>query len=176
MRICEDGEEGSLTMMDVKHHPPVGLFTGYYKNPEATEEKLGGIGYNTGDVLWRDSNGYYRFVGRNDDVIKCSGYRIGPFEVESALIAHDAVVECAITGAPDPVRGQVVKATIVLAKGYTPSPELTKELQQHVKKLTAPYKYPRIVEYVDELPKTVGGKIKRALIRKTDEDSYKGTL
>ncbi len=172
--ICEDGEEGSLTMMDVKHHPPVGLFTGYYKDPEMTEEKLGGIGYNTGDVLWRDSNGYYRFVGRNDDVIKCSGYRIGPFEVESALIAHDAVVECAITGAPDPIRGQVVKATIVLAKGYTPSDELTKELQRHVKKLTAPYKYPRVVEYVDELPKTVGGKIKRALIRKTDENKYKG--
>ena len=118
--ICEDGEEGSLTMMDVKHHPPVGLFTGYYKDPVMTEEKLGGIGYNTGDVLWRDSAGYYRFVGRNDDVIKCSGYRIGPFEVESAQIAHDAVVECAITGVPDPIRGQVVKATIVLAKGYTP--------------------------------------------------------
>ena len=158
--------------MDVKHHPPVGLFTGYYKNPELTEEKLGGIGYNTGDMLWRDSDGYYRFVGRNDDVIKCSGYRIGPFEVESALVAHDAVVECAITGAPDPIRGQVVKATVVLAKGYTPSPELTKELQSHVKKMTAPYKYPRIIEYVDELPKTVGGKIKRAQIRKTDEDAF----
>lgn len=170
--VCEDGEEGSLTIMDVKHNPPVGLFTGYYLNDELTEEKLGGIGYNTGDVLWRDSDGYYRFVGRNDDVIKCSGYRIGPFEVESALVAHDAVVECAITGAPDPIRGQVVKATIVLAKGYTPSDELTKELQQHVKHLTAPYKYPRIVEYVDELPKTVGGKIKRAEIRTNDEKSF----
>ena len=167
--VCEDGEEGSLTIMDVKHHPPVGLFTGYYRNPEMTEEKLGGIGYNTGDVLWRDSDGYYRFVGRNDDVIKCSGYRIGPFEVESALIAHDAVVECAITGAPDPIRGQIVKATVVLAKGWTPSEELTKELQRHVKKLTAPYKYPRVIEYVDELPKTVGGKIKRAQIRHADE-------
>ncbi len=170
--ICEDGEEGSLTIMDVKNHPPVGLFTGYYKNPEQTAEKLYGVGYNTGDVLWRDSDGYYRFVGRNDDVIKCSGYRIGPFEVESALIAHPAVVECAITGAPDPIRGQVVKATVVLAKGFTPSPELTKELQTHVKKLTAPYKYPRIIEYVEELPKTVGGKIKRAQIRKADEDTY----
>jgi acetyl-CoA synthetase len=170
--ICEDGEEGSLTIMDVKNHPPVGLFTGYYKNPEQTAEKLYGIGYDTGDVLWRDSDGYYRFVGRNDDVIKCSGYRIGPFEVESALIAHPAVVECAITGAPDPIRGQVVKATVVLAKGFAPSPELTKELQTHVKKLTAPYKYPRIIEYVDELPKTVGGKIKRAQIRKADEDTY----
>ena len=170
--ICEDGEEGSLTIMDVKNHPPVGLFTGYYKNPEQTAEKLYGVGYNTGDVLWRDSDGYYRFVGRNDDVIKCSGYRIGPFEVESALIAHPAVVECAITGAPDPIRGQVVKATVVLAKGFSPSPELTKELQTHVKKLTAPYKYPRIIEYVEELPKTVGGKIKRAQIRKADEDNY----
>ena len=170
--VCEDGEEGSLTIMDVKNHPPVGLFTGYYHNPEMTEEKLGGIGYNTGDVLWRDSDGYYRFVGRNDDVIKCSGYRIGPFEVESALVAHPAVVECAITGAPDPIRGQVVKATIVLAKGYTASPELTKELQTHVKHLTAPYKYPRVIEYVEELPKTVGGKIKRALIRHTDEKKF----
>nr|MCR5040854.1 AMP-binding protein [Clostridia bacterium] len=172
--VCEDGEEGSLTIMDVKHHPPVGLFTGYYKDPEMTEEKLGGIGYNTGDVLWRDSDGYYRFVGRNDDVIKCSGYRIGPFEVESALVAHDAVVECAITGAPDPIRGQVVKATVVLARGWEPSEALTKELQNHVKKLTAPYKYPRIIEYVDELPKTVGGKIKRAEIRKADEERSVG--
>ena len=170
---CEDGEEGSLTIMDVKNHPPVGLFTGYYHNPEMTEEKLGGIGYNTGDVLWRDSDGYFRFIGRNDDVIKCSGYRIGPFEVESALVAHDAVVECAITGAPDPVRGQVVKATVVLAKGYEPSPELTKELQNHVKHMTAPYKYPRVIEYVAELPKTVGGKIKRAQIRHEDESAFK---
>ena len=167
--VCEDGDEGRLTILDVKNHPPVGLFTGYYMNPEMTEEKLGGVGYNTGDMLWRDSDGYYWFVGRDDDVIKCSGYRIGPFEVESALIAHPAVVECAITGVPDPVRGQVVKATIVLAKGYQGPPELTKELQNHVKKVTAPYKYPRVVEYVDELPKTVGGKIKRAEIRKADE-------
>lgn len=171
--ICEDGDEGSLTIMDVKNHPPVGLFTGYYNNPQLTEENLGGIGYNTGDMLWRDSDGYYWFVGRNDDVIKCSGYRIGPFEVESALIEHPAVVECAITGAPDPIRGQVVKATIVLAKGYQPSPELTKELQNYVKKVTAPYKYPRVVEYVDELPKTIGGKIKRAQIRKLDESTAK---
>lgn len=168
-KVCEDGDEGSLTIMDVKNHPPIGLFTGYYHNPEATERDLGGIGYNTGDMLWRDSNGYFWFVGRNDDVIKCSGYRIGPFEVESALIEHPAVVECAITGAPDPIRGQVVKATIVLAKGYEGTPELTKELQNYVKKVTAPYKYPRIVEYVDELPKTIGGKIKRAEIRKADE-------
>ena len=124
-------------------------------------------------MLWRDSDGYFRFIGRNDDVIKCSGYRIGPFEVESALVAHDAVVECAITGAPDPVRGQVVKATVVLAKGYEPSPELTIELQNHVKHMTAPYKYPRVIEYVAELPKTVGGKIKRAQIRHEDETAFK---
>ncbi len=167
--LCEDGEEGSLTIMGVKEHPPVGLFTGYLNNPEMTERDLGGAGYNTGDMLWRDSNGYFWFVGRNDDVIKCSGYRIGPFEVESALVAHPAVVECAITGAPDPIRGQVVKATVVLAKGYQGTPELTKELQNYVKKATAPYKYPRVIEYVDELPKTVGGKIKRAEIRKADE-------
>lgn len=168
--LCEDGDEGSLTILDVKNHPPIGLFTGYFRNPEMTEEHLGGIGYNTGDMLWRDSDGYFWFVGRNDDVIKCSGYRIGPFEVESALIEHPAVVECAITGAPDPIRGQVVKATIVLAKGYEGTPELTKELQNYVKKVTAPYKYPRVVEYVDELPKTLGGKIKRAEIRKADEE------
>ena len=124
--------------------------------------------YNTGDMAWRDADGYFWFVGRNDDVIKCSGYRIGPFEVESALMTHPSVLECAVTAAPDPVRGQVVKATIVLAKGYTASDELKKEIQNHVKKVTAPYKYPRIVEFVDELPKTVSGKIKRADIRKSD--------
>ena len=168
--LCEDGEEGTIAVMDVKSHPPVGLFTGYYLNDEMTEEKLGGKYYDTGDVAWRDSDGYYWFVGRNDDVIKCSGYRIGPFEVESALVEHPAVVECAITGAPDPIRGQVVKATVVLAKGYEGTPELTKELQNYVKKATAPYKYPRVIEYVDELPKTIGGKIKRAEIRKADEE------
>ncbi len=164
--VCEDGDEGSIVIMGIDKKPPVGLFTGYYHDEKLTEENLGTGNYDLKDVAWRDSKGYYWFVGRNDDVIKCSGYRIGPFEVESALLEHPAVVECAITAAPDPVRGQVVKATIVLAKGYTPSDELTKELQNHVKKVTAPYKYPRIVEYVDELPKTLGGKIKRAEIRK----------
>ena len=165
---CPDGEEGTIAVMDVAHNPPVGLFTGYFKNEEMTKEKLGGAYYDTGDVAWRDSNGYYWFVGRNDDVIKCSGYRIGPFEVESALLEHPAVVECAITAAPDPIRGQVVKATVVLAAGYTPSEELKKELQNHVKRVTAPYKYPRIVDFVAELPKTLGGKIKRAQIRHHD--------
>lgn len=165
------GEEGSIVVMDVKNHPPVGLFTGYYKNPEMTEEKLLGKFYNTDDMASCDEDGYYCFIGRDDDVIKCSGYRIGPFEVESALLEHPSVVECAITGAPDPIRGQVVKATVVLAAGYTPSEELKKELQNHVKRVTAPYKYPRVIEFVDELPKTLGGKIKRGQIRKSDEDA-----
>lgn len=165
------GEEGSIVVMDVKNHPPVGLFTGYYKNPEMTEEKLLGKFYNTDDMASCDEDGYYCFIGRDDDVIKCSGYRIGPFEVESALLEHPSVVECAITGVPDPIRGQVVKATVVLAAGYTPSEELKKELQNHVKRVTAPYKYPRVIEFVDELPKTLGGKIKRGQIRKSDEDA-----
>ena len=165
------GEEGSIVVMDVKNHPPVGLFTGYYKNPEMTEEKLLGKFYNTDDMASCDEDGYYCFIGRDDDVIKCSGYRIGPFEVESALLEHPSVVECAITGVPDPIRGQVVKATVVLASGYTPSEELKKEIQNHVKRVTAPYKYPRVIEFVDELPKTLGGKIKRGQIRKSDEDA-----
>lgn len=160
------GENGSLTIIGLKEKYPVGLFIGYYKNPEMTSEILGSGSYCPHDVFESDEDGYYWFVGRNDDVIKCSGYRIGPFEVESALVAHPAVIECAVTAAPDPIRGNVVKATIVLARGYQPSDELTKELQNHVKHTTAPYKYPRIIEYVDELPKTLGGKIKRAQIRK----------
>lgn len=165
---CEDGEEGEIVVR-LKDHPwPTGLFTGYYHDEEMTQANLGGEWYNTKDVAWRDSDGYYWFVGRNDDVIKCSGYRIGPFEVESALTEHPAIVECAVTAAPDPIRGQVVKATVVLARGYVPSDALTKELQNYVKKVTAPYKYPRIIEYVEELPKTLGGKIKRAEIRHQD--------
>ena len=165
---CEQGEEGEICICGLRENPPVGLFVGYYRNPELTEDALGSGVYNLKDVAWEDTDGYYWFVGRHDDVIKCSGYRIGPFEVESALIEHPAVVECAITAAPDPIRGQVVKATVVLAKGYEPSEELIKELQNHVKHATAPYKYPRIVEFVDELPKTLGGKIKRAQIREED--------
>ena len=164
------GESGSLTICNLDHAYPVGLFTGYYKNPEATAATIHDGCYCPHDVFQPDEDGYYWFVGRNDDVIKCSGYRIGPFEVESALIEHPAVLECAITAAPDPIRGQVVKATIVLTKGYPPSDALTKELQNHVKHTTAPYKYPRIIEYVDELPKTLGGKIKRAQIRKGNYD------
>lgn len=165
---CEDGEEGTICVTGLKDAYPPGLFVGYYQDPALTEEAVGGDRYDTRDVAWRDPDGYYYFVGRTDDVIKCSGYRIGPFEVESALIEHPAVVECAVTAAPDAVRGLVVKATIVLAKGWSPSSELVKELQNHVKRTTAPYKYPRIVEFVDELPKTAGGKIKRRQIRHQD--------
>lgn len=167
--IAEPNEEGAIIVDNIDKFYPAGLFVGYYKNPEMTKEVLGGRYYNLHDMAYADEEGYYHFVGRNDDVIKCSGYRIGPFEVESAVLEHPACVECAITAAPDPIRGQVVKATIVLAKGYEPSPELVKEIQNHVKHTTAPYKYPRIVEFVDELPKTLGGKIKRAEIRK---DNY----
>ena len=163
-----DGEEGAICVTGLREAYPPGLFVGYYGDEEKTAEAVGGDYYNLHDMAWRDSDGYCFFVGRNDDVIKCSGYRIGPFEVESALVEHPAVVECAVTAAPDPIRGKVVKATIVLARGYEPSDELTRELQNHVKRTTAPYKYPRIVEYTDELPKTIGGKIKRKLIRTND--------
>lgn len=164
----EEGEEGAICVTGLDEAYPPGLFVGYYQNDEATREAVGGDHYNLHDMAWKDSDGYCFFVGRNDDVIKCSGYRIGPFEVESALVEHPAVVECAVTAAPDPIRGKVVKATVVLARGYEPSDALVKELQEHVKHTTAPYKYPRIVEFTDELPKTIGGKIKRKLIRNTD--------
>ena len=142
---------------------------GYYKDEEKTREAWHDGLYHTGDTAWMDEDGYYWYVGRTDDVIKASGYRIGPFEIESVLMEHPAVLECAVTGAPDPVRGQVVKATIVLTKNYAPSDELVKELQVYVKKQTAPYKYPRIVEFVTELPKTISGKIRRVDIRKASE-------
>ena len=164
----DDGEEGAICVTKLKEAYPPGLFVGYFQDPKRTAETVGGEYYNLHDMAWRDSDGYYFFIGRNDDVIKCSGYRIGPFEVESALVEHPAVVEAAVTAAPDPVRGMVVKASIILAKGWEPSDDLVKELQNHVKKTTAPYKYPRIVDFVDELPKTVGGKIKRREIRNAD--------
>ncbi|GHV47691.1 acetyl-CoA synthetase [Clostridia bacterium] len=145
-----------------------GLFGGYYRNMELTDSCWQGGLYSTGDTAWKDEDGYYWYVGRIDDVIKSSGYRIGPFEVESVLSTHPAVVECAVTGVPDPVRGFAVKATVVLAKGYTGSDALTAELQEHVKKHTAPYKYPRIIEFVPSLPKTISGKIRRTEIRERD--------
>lgn len=169
---CPVGEEGELVIRGVDTAKPAGLFCGYYRDPEATARVWYDDMYHTGDVVYRDEHGYLWFVGRNDDVIKASGYRISPFEVESAVIEHSAVVECAVTGAPDSVRGTVVKATIVLAKGYQPTEELKKEIQDYVKKITAPYKYPRIIEFVDELPKTISGKIKRAQLRHDDNKKF----
>lgn len=150
---------------------PLGLFKGYYRDDEMTRERIVGNIYYTGDIVYRDEDDYLWFVSRADDVIKTSGYRVGPFEVESALMTHPAVVECAITAVPDDIRGQIVKATVVLASDYKDkaNDELIKELQNHVKHETAPYKYPRVVEFVDELPKTISGKIRRVQIRENDE-------
>ena len=166
---CEDGEKGEIVIR-VGDKKPIGLFKGYYRDEEKTREAWHDGIYHTGDMAWRDEDGYYWFEGRIDDVIKSSGYRIGPFEVESALMTHPAVVECAITGVPDDIRGMVVKATVVLGKEWKDKAgdDLIKELQQHDKKETAPYKYPRIIEFVDELPKTISGKIRRVEIRNKD--------
>ncbi len=165
-RSVEAGEQGQIIIRTDKKKP-LGLFKEYYRNAELTHEAWHDNVYYTGDVAWKDEDGYFWFVGRADDVIKSSGYRIGPFEVESALMTHPAVVECAITGVPDEIRGQVVKATIVLAQDYKhrADEDLIKEIQNHVKTVTAPYKYPRIVEFVPELPKTISGKIRRVEIR-----------
>ena len=168
---CEDGEKGEIVVYAENiSKKPVGLFKEYYRDEELTEEAWHDGVYHTGDMAWRDEDGYYWFEGRKDDVIKSSGYRIGPFEVESALMTHPAVVECAITGVPDDIRGMVVKATVVLGKEWKDKAgdDLVKELQNHVKRETAPYKYPRIVEFVDELPKTISGKIRRVEIRNRD--------
>lgn len=162
---CAIGEEGELVIRGLDKGIPEGLFHGYFRDGVLTPAYDKDYIYHTGDMCWQDEEGYFWFVGRNDDMIKCSAYRIGPFEIESVLMTHPAVHECAITGAPDPIRGQVVKATIVLSAGYTPTPELTRELQNHVKHLTAPYKYPRVVEYIDALPKTTSGKIIRRMVR-----------
>ena len=167
-RDVTDGEEGEIVIRDLDQMMPPGLFTGYMGDDCVLRDIAAEGAYNLKDVAWRDSDGFCWFVGRHDDVIKCSGYRIGPFEVESAMLEHPAVLECAITAAPDPVRGQVVMATVVLKPGFEPDDRLTRELQNHVKKTTAPYKYPRIVEYVSELPKTFSGKIKRSEIRRQE--------
>lgn len=166
---CDDNENGEIVVR-TQEGKPIGLFKEYYRDPELTRQTWHDGYYHTGDVAYRDSDGYYWFVGRTDDVIKSSGYRIGPFEVESALMSHPAVIECAITGVPDEFRGMIVKATVVLAptwRGIT-GDALVKELQNHVKHVTAPYKYPRIIEFVDELPKTISGKIRRVEIRQKD--------
>lgn len=164
---CPPGVSGEIVIR-THHGAPIGMFAGYYRNQEMTDDVWDGKIYHTKDVAWRDEWGYFWYVGRADDVIKSSGYRIGPFEVESALVEHPAVLETAITGVPDPLRGQVVKATIVLKPGWEPSEELKKELQNHVKHLTAPYKYPRVIEFVDALPKTISGKVRRTELRAKD--------
>lgn len=168
-RSAEAGEQGQIVIHVDKNYP-VGLFRGYYRNEELTNEAFKEGVYYTGDLAYRDEDGYLWFIGRADDVIKSSGYRIGPFEVESALMTHPAVVECAITAVPDEIRGQIVKATVILSKEYKDQAgdALVKELQNHVKSVTAPYKYPRIIEFVNELPKTISGKIRRVEIRNND--------
>ena len=167
---CEEGEKGEICI-DTSAGKPIGLFKGYYRDSELTEKVWHDNLYHTGDLAWRDEEGYFWFVGRADDVIKSSGYRIGPFEVESALMTHPAVVECAVTGVADEIRGMVVKATVVLANEWKGRADdsLVKELQNHVKHVTAPYKYPRIIEFVDALPKTISGKIRRVEIRERDK-------
>ena len=163
-------EHGELVIR-VADGKPLGLFKGYYRDEDMTRERIVNGIYYTGDIVYRDEEGYLWFVSRADDVIKTSGYRVGPFEVESALMTHPAVVECAITAVPDDIRGQIVKATIVLAPEYKAQAgdTLIRELQNHVKQETAPYKYPRVIEFVDELPKTISGKIRRVEIRENDK-------
>ena len=169
-RSCEVGEVGEIIVRTAERRP-VGMFDGYHRDPERTASVWHDGVYHTGDTAWRDEAGYYWFVGRTDDLIKSSGYRIGPFEVESALLEHPAVLECAVTGVPDEMRGAVVKATVVPAPSYQPGEALKLELQEHVKKVTAPYKYPRIIEFVTVLPKTISGKIRRVEIREKDQDA-----
>ena len=168
-----EGEVGEIVVRSTREDQHPGMFLCYYRDEESTAKAWRGGYYHTGDTAYRDEDGYFWYVGRTDDIIKSSGYRIGPFEVESVLMEHPAVLECAITGAPDPIRGQVVKATIVLTSKYTPSEELKKEIQNFVKKTTAPYKYPRVVEFVDSLPKTISGKIRRVEIAQRDREKAK---
>ena len=170
--ICGSGEEGELVIRGLDKHYPEGLLRGYIKEGELVPAHDEQYVYHTGDMVWQNEDGFFWFVGRNDDIIKCSGYRIGPFEIESVLLTHPAIRECAITGAPHPIRGQVVKATIVLSEGYKPSDALTKEIQDYVKHMTTPYKYPRVVEYTDHLKKTTSGKIIRKHIREASETAF----
>lgn len=173
--ICEAGIEGEI-IIRTSGYIPVGMFNGYYRDIELTKKVWADGIYRTGDMAWCDEDGYFWFVGRADDVIKSSGYRIGPFEIESALMEHPAVLECAITAVPDPDRGQIVKATIVTSKNYVPGEALALELQEHVKNVTAPYKYPRIIEFVNELPKTISGKIRRVQIREENKGESGNSL
>ncbi len=180
VRIVDDdgndmpvGEPGHIAVR-VKPNQPIGLTRNYYKDDAATEEAFRDDFYFTGDRAYKDNDGYFWFYGRADDVIKSSGYRIGPFEVESALQEHPAVVESAVVASPDTIRGNVVKAFIILAEGYEPSDELIKDIQDFVKNKTAPYKYPREIEFVKELPKTISGKIKRAVLRRMEVEKKSG--
>jgi acetyl-CoA synthetase/medium-chain acyl-CoA synthetase len=158
------GVEGEIAIR-VKPHRPLGLFREYWLNPQENARKFRGDFYLTGDRAVRDHEGYFRFIGRNDDVIKSSGYRIGPFEIESALLEHSAVLEAGVVGKPDPLRGQIVKAWVVLRHGVASNQELKVELQTHCKKLVAAYKYPREIEFVSELPKTTSGKTRHFELR-----------
>ena len=165
---CDDEEVGEI-IIKIDGGKPFGMFGGYYKDPERTEKVFEGGVYHTGDTAWRDKDGYCWFIGRTDDLIKSSGYRISPFEVEEVLLKHPAVMEVAVTGVEDPSRGQAIKATIVLQKGYEASKELAKDIQLFTKKVAASYKSPRIIDFVTELPKTISGKIRRASIREKDK-------
>lgn len=167
------GQEGDIAVR-VRPERPLGLFQEYWRNPDATRNAFKGDWYITGDRAYRDEDGYYWFVGRADDVIISAGYRIGPFEVESALVEHPAVIEAAVVAAPDPVRGEIVVAYVILAPGYTAGEELATELQEHVKSVTAPYKYPREIEFVTELPKTISGKIRRVELRERSRSRHQG--
>ena len=169
-KSCPPGTVGEI-VVGIEPHP-AGIFIGYYRDRIKTRETLFGGFHHTGDLAWKDEDGYYWYVGRNDDVIKSSGYRISPFEIESVLLQHPCCLECAVTAVPDEVRGQIVKASIVLRGGYQPSEELKKELQNFVKHETAPYKYPRAIDFVKELPKSVSGKIKRVDIRNKDKAEF----
>ena len=164
-------EEGRIAISCTP--PPPGLFVEYLDNPEENRKSFVNGWYYTGDKVYRDDDGFFWFVGRDDDVIKSSGYRIGPFEVESALLEHPAVQEAAVVGAPDRIRGLIVKAFVVLNKGYDPSETLIKEIKNYVKKTTAPYKYPRAIEFVTDLPKTHSGKIRRAELRERELRKYR---
>ncbi len=168
---CPVGETGEIVIYTGKS-VPCGLFMGYYLDEDSTRNVWSGGVYHTGDTAYADADGYYWYVGRTDDIIKSSGYRIGPFEVESIIMELPYVLECAVTPVPHPIRGQIVKATIVLVNGREPSEELAREVQAYVKRSTAPYKYPRLVEFVDEMPKTISGKIRRAEIRRLDAEKY----
>ena len=160
------GEEGEICVSIFPRVP--GIFVEYYRDEVKTNETLRDGWHHTGDVAWKDEDGYFWYLGRNDDIIKSSGYRISPFEIESVLVEHPAVLEVAVTGVPDPIRGQLVKATIILREAYKPTDELKKELQQFTKSRTAPYKYPRVIEFVDAIPKSISGKVRRVVIRNRD--------